>query len=125
MLLRYADPAWLVRLVLGLGGGARLLEPPELAEAVGERAREALAAGGRRGRETMGDDADGDAHGWSSVAGCCSLVLVLLALPPGAAVHAGARRAARRVVAAHRDRCGAGAVDVAAPTIVDGHRGPG
>ena len=34
VLLRYADPAWLVRLVLGLGGGARLLEPAELAEAV-------------------------------------------------------------------------------------------
>lgn len=43
VLLRYADPAWLVRLVLGLGGGARLLEPPELVEAVGRRAREALA----------------------------------------------------------------------------------
>ncbi|MEU7816138.1 WYL domain-containing protein [Pseudonocardia sp. NPDC049154] len=44
VLLRYADPAWLVRLVLGLGGGARVLEPPELAVAVAERAREALAA---------------------------------------------------------------------------------
>jgi proteasome accessory factor C len=43
VLLRYADPAWLVRLVLGLGGGARLLEPPELVHAVGRRAREALA----------------------------------------------------------------------------------
>jgi proteasome accessory factor C len=42
--LRYADPAWLVRLVLGLGGGARLLEPPELVEAVAQRAREALEA---------------------------------------------------------------------------------
>jgi proteasome accessory factor C len=41
--LRYADPAWLVRLVLGLGGGARLLEPQELVAAVGRRAREALA----------------------------------------------------------------------------------
>lgn len=40
--LRFADPAWLVRLVLGLGGGARLLEPPELVEAVAERARAAL-----------------------------------------------------------------------------------
>lgn len=43
VVLRYADPAWLVRLVLGLGGGARLLEPPDLADAVGRRAREALA----------------------------------------------------------------------------------
>ncbi|WP_219419162.1 helix-turn-helix transcriptional regulator, partial [Pseudonocardia nigra] len=49
VLLRYADPAWLVRLVLGLGGGARLLEPPELVEAVGRRAREALAAVGGGG----------------------------------------------------------------------------
>jgi len=40
--MRYADPAWLVRLVLGLGGGARLLEPPELVAAVAARAREAL-----------------------------------------------------------------------------------
>ncbi len=49
VLLRYADPDWLVRLVLGLGGGARLLEPAELAEAVGERARAALAGGGGAG----------------------------------------------------------------------------
>jgi proteasome accessory factor C len=46
VLMRYADPAWLVRLVLGLGGRARLLEPPELVDAVGRRAREALAAAG-------------------------------------------------------------------------------
>jgi proteasome accessory factor C len=46
VLLRYADPAWLVRLVLGLGGGARVLEPPELADAVGVRAHAALAASG-------------------------------------------------------------------------------
>jgi proteasome accessory factor C len=44
VVLRYADPAWLVRLVLGLGGGARLLEPPELAAEVARRAQEALAA---------------------------------------------------------------------------------
>jgi proteasome accessory factor C len=44
VLLRYADPAWLVRLVLGLGGGARLLEPPELVAEVGRRARAALEA---------------------------------------------------------------------------------
>jgi proteasome accessory factor C len=49
VLLRYADPAWLVRLVLGLGGGARVLEPRELADEVARRARAALAApdGGR------------------------------------------------------------------------------
>ena len=44
VLMRYADPMWLVRLVLGLGGGARLLEPPELVAEVGRRAREALEA---------------------------------------------------------------------------------
>jgi proteasome accessory factor C len=43
VLMRYADPAWLVRLVLGLGGGARILEPPELAAEVARRASEALA----------------------------------------------------------------------------------
>ncbi|MFC4947752.1 helix-turn-helix transcriptional regulator [Pseudonocardia sp. GCM10023141] len=46
VLMRFADPAWLVRLVLGLGGAARVLEPPELADAVGRRAREALAVAG-------------------------------------------------------------------------------
>lgn len=40
--LRYADPNWLVRLVLGLGGGARLVEPIELVARVAERARAAL-----------------------------------------------------------------------------------
>lgn len=44
--MRYADPDWLVRLVLGLGGAARVLEPPELADAVGRRARAALAVDG-------------------------------------------------------------------------------
>ncbi|MFP5021237.1 helix-turn-helix transcriptional regulator [Pseudonocardia phyllosphaerae] len=43
-LLRYADPDWLVRLVLGLGGAARIVEPAELADAVRDRARAALAA---------------------------------------------------------------------------------
>lgn len=44
VVLRYADPGWLVRLVLGLGGGARIVEPTELAATVAQRAREALAA---------------------------------------------------------------------------------
>ena len=43
VLVRYADPAWLVRLVLGLGGGARILEPVELAAEVARRASRALA----------------------------------------------------------------------------------
>ena len=42
VLVRYADPDWLVRLVLGLGGGARVLEPPALAAEVVRRARAAL-----------------------------------------------------------------------------------
>ena len=46
VVMRYADPAWLVRLVLGLGGAARVVEPPELAAAVLRRAREALDASG-------------------------------------------------------------------------------
>ncbi|MGQ0574865.1 MAG: helix-turn-helix transcriptional regulator [Pseudonocardia sp.] len=49
VLLRFADPAWLVRLVLGLGGGATVLEPVELARAVRERAQAALAGGARPG----------------------------------------------------------------------------
>ncbi|WP_214365275.1 helix-turn-helix transcriptional regulator [Pseudonocardia sp. H11422] len=54
--LRYADPAWLIRLVLGLGGGARVVDPPELAEAVGRRAREALAAAEENVQEEQGWD---------------------------------------------------------------------
>ena len=49
VVMRYADPAWLVRLVLGLGGAARVVEPPELAAAVARRAREALAVGDDKG----------------------------------------------------------------------------
>ncbi|WP_433284227.1 helix-turn-helix transcriptional regulator [Pseudonocardia sp. CA-142604] len=62
VLLRYADPAWLVRLVLGLGGGARLLEPPELVETVGRRAREALTAAEAGGADQTGEQ-DGDEGG--------------------------------------------------------------
>jgi proteasome accessory factor C len=42
--LPVGDPQWVVRLVLGLGGAARVLEPPEVAVAVREGARAALAA---------------------------------------------------------------------------------
>lgn len=42
--LRVDDPTWLVRLMLRLGDGARLLEPAELAERVRHTARQALAA---------------------------------------------------------------------------------
>lgn len=41
--MRYSDPAWMVRLVLGLGASVTVLDPPELAEQVAERARQALA----------------------------------------------------------------------------------
>ena len=42
--LRAGDDRWLRTLVLRLGGGARVLDPPELAEAVADRARTALDA---------------------------------------------------------------------------------
>jgi len=41
--LRVGDPAWLVRLMLRLGGTAALVEPAELAEEVRRTARDALA----------------------------------------------------------------------------------
>jgi predicted DNA-binding transcriptional regulator YafY len=42
--LRTADTAWLRQLVLRLGGGGRVVDPPELADAVTVVAREALDA---------------------------------------------------------------------------------
>ena len=42
--LRAADDRWLRTLVLRLGGEARVLDPPELADAVRERAEAALEA---------------------------------------------------------------------------------
>lgn len=42
--LRVDDPAWLVRLLLRLGGSAELLEPADLAARVRDTARQALAA---------------------------------------------------------------------------------
>jgi proteasome accessory factor C len=44
--LRVADPAWLVRLMLRLGGTAELLAPPDLVSRVRETARDAAAAYG-------------------------------------------------------------------------------
>lgn len=41
--MRYSDRAWMVRLVLGLGGRARVTFPQDLAEEVRQRARDALA----------------------------------------------------------------------------------
>lgn len=40
--LRVGDPAWLVRLLLPLGGTARLVDPPELVDRVRATAQEAL-----------------------------------------------------------------------------------
>lgn len=42
--LRYTDAEWLVRLVLGLGAGARVVTPAELAPEIAARASQALAA---------------------------------------------------------------------------------
>ncbi|WP_158883841.1 helix-turn-helix transcriptional regulator [Amycolatopsis anabasis] len=41
--MRYGDESWMVRLVLGQGGDARVERPAELAEAVRQRAADALA----------------------------------------------------------------------------------
>jgi proteasome accessory factor C len=41
--LRFSDREWLQRLVLRLGGHATLVEPADLAEAVRDRARRAIA----------------------------------------------------------------------------------
>ncbi|SFQ55641.1 proteasome accessory factor C [Amycolatopsis arida] len=41
--MRYGDEGWMVRLLLGLGGGARVERPTALAEAVRRRAVDALA----------------------------------------------------------------------------------
>ncbi|MBA2558402.1 MAG: WYL domain-containing protein, partial [Propionibacteriales bacterium] len=41
--LRVRDTEWLVRLILRVGGGATVVEPADIAEAVRERARQALA----------------------------------------------------------------------------------
>ncbi|RCW40475.1 proteasome accessory factor C [Halopolyspora algeriensis] len=40
--MRYSDRSWMVRLVLGLGGQARVCRPPELADEVRRRALEAM-----------------------------------------------------------------------------------
>jgi len=42
------DPAWLVRLLLSLGGQVREVDPPDYAQAAGDLARQALEAYGRQ-----------------------------------------------------------------------------
>ncbi|MFS8098847.1 YafY family transcriptional regulator [Lentzea alba] len=42
VLMRYDDPSWMVRLLLGLGGDVHVEQPVELADAVRTRAAEAL-----------------------------------------------------------------------------------
>jgi proteasome accessory factor C len=59
VVLRYADPGWLVRLVLGLGGGARVLHPPELVAEVAQRARAALSGAEVSGVEVSGVEVPG------------------------------------------------------------------
>lgn len=44
--MRYADPNWMVRLLLGLGGEVTVERPAELAETLRDRAREALERAG-------------------------------------------------------------------------------
>ncbi|MEU5843626.1 YafY family protein [Rhodococcus sp. NPDC047139] len=43
-IMRYASPDWMARLLLGLGAGVQVLDPPELQAAVRARAAAALAA---------------------------------------------------------------------------------
>jgi proteasome accessory factor C len=50
IVLRTAEPEWVVRLALRLGGAGRVLEPPEVVAAVRDRARAALRAA--RGQTT-------------------------------------------------------------------------
>lgn len=45
--MRYGDESWMIRLVLGLGGDARVERPTGLARAVRRRAADALARAGR------------------------------------------------------------------------------
>ena len=99
VLLRYADPDWLVRLVLGLGGGARLLEPPELVEAVGASGRAQALGRGRRRSTRMRRHGAGDADGRSGGVGLLLLVLLVLVMAVLAArrfARASAAAAARR-----------------------------
>ena len=63
VLLRYADPAWLVRLVLGLGGGARILEPAGLAAEVARRAAQALAQADGAAGDRIGGNGTGAERG--------------------------------------------------------------
>lgn len=63
VLLRYADPAWLVRLVLGLGGGATILEPAALAAEVARRAAQALAQAEALRDEALRDGAGTNGNG--------------------------------------------------------------
>jgi proteasome accessory factor C len=60
--LRVADPRWLRRLALRLGGGARVVEPPELAEAVRQDAVDALAAYETIGASSVAHSADTAEH---------------------------------------------------------------
>ena len=79
VLLRYADPAWLVRLVLGLGGGARILEPAELAAEVARRAAQALAqADGAAEDRTAGTERE--RSGMTGVVGALVALAVVVAL---------------------------------------------
>lgn len=44
VVMKVADREWAIRMILGLGGAARVLDPPALAQAIAGRARAALAS---------------------------------------------------------------------------------
>ncbi|APU14641.1 MULTISPECIES: helix-turn-helix transcriptional regulator [Actinoalloteichus] len=53
--MRYSDSSWMLRLVLGLGSGVRVLEPRSLAEAVRSQASEALLLGEKLAADLIAD----------------------------------------------------------------------
>ena len=96
VLLRYADPAWLVRLVLGLGGGARILEPVELAAEVARTGGAGVGQGRRADGNGKGAGDDGCRRGAVAFAAVVALLLVL-------AVRPHVRRLARSVAVLRAD----------------------
>ena len=80
VVMRYADPVWLVRLVLGLGGAARVVDPPELAAAV----LRAGAAGSQhvrgRARRMRGSGMDAEVVAWALLVLGVLVMVVLAAL---------------------------------------------
>jgi len=79
IVMRYADPVWLVRLVLGLGGAARVVDPPELA--AGARAGAAGSEHIRgRARRMRGSGMDAEVVAWALLVLGVLVMVVLAAL---------------------------------------------